>query len=93
MLQLQKTPTSPQDLHTTTTHWSHQLTITIWAQKIMVLIPPPIYEHDDAGVMTLKVTKDTDYDEPYFEPASKVEELFDQLLNLDVPNIEREHLR
>ena len=51
------------------------------------------YEYDDAGVMTLKAAKDTDYDEPYFEPASKVEELFDQLLKLDVPSIEREHLR
>ena len=50
------------------------------------------YEHD-AEVMTLKATKDTDYDEPYFEPASKVEELFDQFMTLDVPSIEREHLR
>ena len=34
-----------------------------------------------------------DYDEPYFEPASEVEDLFHQLMKLDVPNIEEANLK
>ena len=43
--------------------------------------------------MTTARDEDHDYDEPFFEPACKEDELLQQLKNLSIPIISKDHLK
>ena len=57
------------------------------------ILTDPTYEHSDTAVTRKALLDDHDYSEPYFEPASEVEDLFHQLIKLEIPNIKRDNLR
>ena len=47
------------------------------------------------SVLTMPIDTDTDHDysEPYFEPASEVEDLLHQFTKLEIPNFKSKSLR
>ena len=55
------------------------------------------YEIDNGSGCTrlplVKANDDHDYDEPYFEPATEVDTLINQLERLEVPTIQQESLK